>query len=128
MKSTLLSLAVVAPVTLALPQYADYIPNGRSVPNPGPQGGVWAGVGHTNAGGGGELNPFGRDFAAQGHTWTTELCEMDSDGDGRSNGIELGDPYCVWSKADETSPNGPALSHPGFEDDPTNGVPEKRCR
>jgi len=24
------------------------------------------------------------------------LCEMDSDGDGKTNGEELGDPDCVW--------------------------------
>ena len=31
----------------------------------------------------------------------------DDDGDGYSNGVELGDPCCVWS-ADETAPNGRA--------------------
>jgi len=80
----------------ASPTYADLIPNGYSVPNPEPQGGVWAGVGHAKAGGGGERNPFGVDFAAEGHEWTKALCEKDSDGDGRSNGEELGDPECVW--------------------------------
>lgn len=30
-----------------------------------------------------------------GYTWTTALCRMDSDGDGVSNGRELGDPNCT---------------------------------
>ena len=37
---------------------------------------------------------------------------MDSDGDGRSNGEELGDPECVWTQG--TEPQRTAeLSHPG---------------
>jgi hypothetical protein len=35
-----------------------------------------------------------QDFAAAGYTWTVELCNKDSDGDGHSNGAELGDPDC----------------------------------
>jgi len=100
---------------LARPQYAEKIPNGYTVPNPGPQGGIWAGVGHENAAGGGELNPFGEDFATNGYLWTPELCQLDSDGDGRSNGEELGDPDCVWMEGDD--PDGPAMSHPGIVDD-----------
>lgn len=36
-----------------------------------------------------------QDFAAAGHAWTQELCQADSDGDGYSNGQELGDPGCT---------------------------------
>lgn len=110
-------LSTRSSVTEALPEYAERIPNGYTVPNPGPQGGVWAGVGHVNAGGGGERNDFGLDFAAQGHFWTDELCLMDSDGDGRSNGVELGDPNCVWFQGGP-EPEGPTLSHPGIVDEP----------
>jgi len=109
----------------ASPTYADLIPNGYSVPNPDPQGGIWAGVGHTSAGGGGDRNPFGVDFAAEGHAWTKALCEMDSDGDGRSNGIELGDPECVWVVG--VDPVGPALSHPGIEDEPIENPNLSTC-
>jgi len=101
----------------AFPEFAFRIPNGYSVPNPGPQGGVWAGVGHVNAGGAGERNPFGDDFEVEGFEWTTTLCETDSDGDGRSNGVELGDPECEWV-AGGTDPAEPALSHPGIVDEP----------
>ena len=53
-------------------------------------------MGHVNPAGGGQLNPFGSDFASAGHQWTVSLCNKDSDGDGVSNGMELGDPACVW--------------------------------
>ena len=42
--------------------------------------------------------------------WKT-LCLLDSDGDGFTNGEELGDPDCVWVKGER--PKGPAISHPG---------------
>ena len=49
-------------------------------------------MGHINTSGGGARNPFGLDFASEGTTWTVSLCGMDSDGDGFTNGEELGDP------------------------------------
>lgn len=73
-------------------------------------------MGHVHPAGGGERNEFGMDFASEGYEWTVSLCEMDSDGDGRSNGLELGDPGCIWLEGDE--PQGPALSHPGIADVP----------
>jgi hypothetical protein len=38
------------------------------------------------------LNKFGSDFAANNHLWNAALAALDSDGDGFSNGQELGDP------------------------------------
>ena len=32
-----------------------------------------------------------------GNTWTVALCQADTDGDGQSNGLELGDPCCEWT-------------------------------
>jgi len=43
--------------------------------------------------------------------WNKTLCMLDSDGDGRTNGEELGDPECVWIQG-AASTNG--LSHPGY--------------
>ena len=44
--------------------------------------------------------------------WTVELCRKDSDGDGQTNGQELGDPHCRWTigtQADRTA----VVTHPG---------------
>lgn len=37
------------------------------------------------------LNPFGVDFLENGRIWDTDLAQLDSDGDGCLNGVELGD-------------------------------------
>ena len=37
------------------------------------------------------LNPFGVDFLANGRIWDLELANLDSDGDGCLNGVEVGD-------------------------------------
>jgi plastocyanin len=68
------------------------------------------------------LNAFGNDFLtppAGGITlrWTAALAALDSDGDGFTNGTELGDPTGVWNDGDP-NPAGPifnpgsATSHP----------------
>ena len=50
----------------------------------------------------------------------------DSDGDGRSNGIELGDPNCSWVEG--MDPTMPELSHLGMinepKDEPTRSTRE----
>jgi hypothetical protein len=38
-----------------------------------------------------DLNDFGKDFKKYGYQWNSTLAGLDSDGDGFSNGIELGD-------------------------------------
>lgn len=42
--------------------FRGFFPNGFRIPNPcaGASGKLWEGVGHTNAAGGGQLNPFGQ--------------------------------------------------------------------
>lgn len=52
-----------------------------------------------------------KDFSAAAHIWTESLCKTDSDGDGRTNGEELGDPRCEWNIGDR--PAGSASGHPG---------------
>ena len=44
--------------------------------------------------------------------WTWELCRKDSDGDGKTNGEELGDPSCDWTTGavPQFANN---ISHPG---------------
>ena len=41
-----------------------------------------------------------------------DLCKLDSDGDGRTNGVELGDPNCLWYFG-EPSPANMTIYHPG---------------
>ena len=83
--------------------YAKLIPNGENVRDA--RGRVWRGVGHTAATpddvrnfaqDGYARNRFGLHFAAERFAWTEALCKMDSDGDGLTNGEELGDPHCLW--------------------------------
>ena len=44
-------------------------------------------------------------------TWGPALCNADSDGDGWSNAIELGDPDCVWTPG--AAPSGKSAKNPG---------------
>lgn len=45
-------------------------------------------------------------------SWNRALCELDSDGDGMTNGQELGDPDCEWTKGGPPSQT-TGLTHPG---------------
>ncbi|KAL3870626.1 hypothetical protein ACJMK2_038674 [Sinanodonta woodiana] len=92
--------------------YQSSIPNGEIVPHPCKVNYIWRGVGHKNALGGGERNPFGLDFYKAGKQWTKALCQLDSDGDGKTNGQELGDPNCVWSPG-HSPLKSVGLTHPG---------------
>lgn len=69
-------------------------------------------IGHLN----GKNTQFAVDQAAH-LDWQT-LCMMDSDGDGLTNGQELGDPCCAWRfDSRETPYTSTGLSNPG---DPTD--------
>ncbi|XP_071097641.1 peptidyl-glycine alpha-amidating monooxygenase-like [Haliotis cracherodii] len=94
--------------------FQDRIPNGDSVPHPCKPNYIWKGVGHMRAVGGGSKNPFGLDFARY-KQWTFELCMMDSDGDGLTNGQELGDPDCTWKEGSFPTRT-TMLTHPGICD------------
>jgi len=89
-------------------------------PNKGTEG-LCYGVGHESCSGGGALNPFGIQFLINEYQWTEDLCENDADGDGQTNGEELGDPCCLWVNGAEDVPSGYLMqlagwevSHPGF--------------
>mmetsp|Transcript_87595 Transcript_87595/g.152933 ORF Transcript_87595/g.152933 Transcript_87595/m.152933 type:complete len:153 (+) Transcript_87595:3-461(+) len=94
---------------LAHPGYVGLIPNGAKVPGERKP----LAVGHVNPFGHGERNQFGLDFHAAGKKWTKDLCNKDSDGDGLTNGQELGDPDCVWKKG-KTPSRTTDITHPGI--------------
>lgn len=95
--------------------FQERIPNGKLVPDPCMNGNLWPGVSHKGRDGGGPLNPFGEDFKNNDFLWDQCMCERDSDGDGKSNGEELGDPYCTWIMGESPSRT-TGLSHPGVCD------------
>ena len=74
------------------------IPNGDKVPHPCKKNTIWTGVGHLNEFGGGKRNPFGYAFKRANFRWTKQLCQEDSDNDGKTNGEELGK-FGVFSSA-----------------------------
>jgi len=102
----------------AFPSFQGRIPNGDRVVRNGVS---WPGVGHLSAAGGGSTNSFGAAFVAAGRQWTKALCEEDSDGDGHSNGLELGDPRCEWTLG-AIPARATDISHPGFKDSTTSAV------
>jgi hypothetical protein len=52
---------------------------------------------HEGSPSAGVFNPFGTAFKDAGTNWTPALAEADSDGDGETNGTELGDPCGEWT-------------------------------
>lgn len=53
---------ILISVALGYPKFQEYIPNGKSVPDPctGQSGNIWRGVGHNKEPGGGSRNVFGK--------------------------------------------------------------------
>uniref|UniRef100_A0A8W8J2Y0 Temptin Cys/Cys disulfide domain-containing protein n=1 Tax=Magallana gigas TaxID=29159 RepID=A0A8W8J2Y0_MAGGI len=119
-------------VLCAWPEFVNKIPNGRSVPNPcGSEPKLWRVVGHQYATRSlfstakkraltdPFLNVFGQMYRDNNYRWS-DICDLDADGDGKSNGQELGDPDCVWKRGQE--PAGLATGHPGICEDANNQV------
>jgi len=70
--------------SVGYPSYVSRVPNGNV-----------HGQATGHAGGSGA---FRWAFQQAGLRWTPSLCQADTDGDGQSNGLELGDPCCVWTE------------------------------
>ncbi|KAK3782593.1 hypothetical protein RRG08_038373 [Elysia crispata] len=110
-----LTFALLVGSSRAFKTFKAEIPNGNKVPHPCKANFMWPGVGHQNRFGGGVNNQFGLDFKKAGYWWSKDICQADSDGDGLTNGQELGDPECAWSvgKIPSRTSN---ISHPGICD------------
>ncbi|KAJ0406600.1 hypothetical protein ATCC90586_003111 [Pythium insidiosum] len=54
-------------------------------------------IGYVSSADDSPLDSFGRALVAAGRAWTLSLCKGDADGDGQTNGVELGDPCCIWT-------------------------------
>lgn len=94
----------------ASPEFQARLPNGGNVMVDGQP---WPAVGHGAPMGDATFNPFGVAFKQAKLQWTVELCQMDSDGDGMTNGEELGDPDCIWQPG-ATPTRTIDITHPGF--------------
>lgn len=77
---------------------------------------------HTSSLGGGPRNAFGQQVennltepGQAGDVIWEDVCPLDADGDGYSNGTELGDPDCTWQVGAQ-DPQA-AVSEPGDPDD-----------
>jgi len=123
------SLLVVAglPLTSAFRSYLARIPNGASVPGSGSGAihGICEAWGHEDCDGKGEVIDIGEAFKeppasspraesdSEGQ-WSVGFCSADTDGDGLTNGDELGDGCCAWKGYDVGLPDATTdISHPG---------------
>ena len=114
--ATIILLAFATSSVRPFAFYRDRIPNGHNVQHPCDESKIWFGVGHRSDQGGNERNAFGLDFKTAGYMWTRDLCRKDSDGDGKTNGEELGDPQCLWQHGESNpSPGTGNITHPGFK-------------
>ncbi|GMF16336.1 unnamed protein product [Phytophthora lilii] len=89
--ATATTIAIFSSETDASKEFVALIPNGGNVANA-------PAIGHSdNTGRSSATNAFGKAFADAGKSWTSGLCQADTDGDGQTNGQELGDPCCEWT-------------------------------
>lgn len=92
-RRTLLSLALFLGMYAndlhAYPTYNNNVPNGNSIPP------STIALGHPG-GATKRYTAFANSYVADGRKWTLALCKADSDNDGQSNGLEIGDPCCTW--------------------------------
>ncbi|KAL4141061.1 hypothetical protein PRNP1_014183 [Phytophthora ramorum] len=111
----LAGLALIRPMAHASKKFVARLPNGDNVEG-------YQAIGHSDGTGDSEAtNAFGKAFEKAGNKWTVALCQADTDGDGQTNGQELGDPCCAWSTG-ATPQWTSGVSHPSLSDkksDPT---------
>ena len=121
MKRTTLMVMLMATSLListqafAFPNRVDQVPNN-----------MWGcALCHISAAGSGPRTPFGEDVKDEGTSggnvdWSA-ICDLDSDDDGFSNGVELADPECMWAIGDE-NPSGMTTNPADADDAPEEDV------
>ena len=92
----------------AFSNYPDNVPNGRDS-----MGNGRCIICHSSDAGGDARNAFGIAFMNNGYVWNRNLAELDSDGDGWTNGQELGDPFGDWTPGGGAPPS-VFRARPGF--------------
>jgi uncharacterized protein (TIGR03382 family) len=102
------SASFAATSALAEPSFVRQIPNGSEN----------SCLNCHNSNSGGARNAFGR--AWDSSSWSG-ICEDDTDGDGQTNGQELGDPNCIWTSG--TAARTTDISNPAVASD-TSADPE----
>lgn len=125
MKRSLLAPALVlsvvaAPSALAFSSFQSEVPNGtvnrcQTCHERTSGGNPWNAFGDllfTTNGGTPDRASTVNASAASFIWWNADICGADSDGDGQTNGQELGDPECVWTSGAAARP-GRDISKPG---------------
>jgi uncharacterized protein (TIGR03382 family) len=114
-----LFLALAPAAAFAFPDYPGKIPNGSDLD---------CANCHLSPAGGGARTAFGEDVRdnrdGSSILWNN-LFNLDSDGDGQTNGQELNDPCGVWSVGD-ADPGGD-VSNPGDDADSLDAPPDNGC-
>lgn len=133
MRTTLLSFLAAITLVLASTSAAAFSTYRSRIPNGNTSSCATC---HVNTLGGEGWNEFGKDLLRQDPDvaeadlgsaneninydqipeWNADLCGLDSDGDGQSNGEELGDPACSWVFGDAGFPRTTDISNPGDAD------------
>eukprot|EP00122_Pirum_gemmata_P011782 Pgem_evm1s10921 len=124
--STLAVLATVSLNVLAHSNYLTNLPNNEK---------IWSlefnKLGHMNPGGGVPLSNFGMQFIEHALIWAKDecmptktcFCHLDSDGDGKTNGEELGDTECRWRLEQPNVPLGDKITNPNIDERNNNQSP-----
>ena len=105
-----LTLITLAGSASASPDFPDKIPNGNA---------IGCKACHTDAPP--ATNAFGTAYGSNDHNWNA-IAGLDSDGDGKTNGEELGDP-CGTGKATRTDD----ISNPGDSKSTTSAPKDASC-
>lgn len=115
----LLFVGLTATTVFARTGFQNQVPNGNNVKIDGE---TWLQLGHlSRVASGANLGPFGDDVHDNEdlfpNFWAA-VCDLDSDGDGFTNGEELLDPNCVWRSSDDDALLEDGIpTHPGFGPD-----------